>query len=154
VTHTTEVPGRRSLELAHLVLDVNGTLTDRGELIDEVEPQLRKLQETMEVHLVSADTFGSLGRIASILGVDSKVVDDGVQKASFVWQLGAHRCAAIGNGANDEAMLREAALGIAVIGPEGAAASSLAAADIVCRSIGDALRLLLDDQALAATLRP
>lgn len=136
------------------MLDVNGTLTNRGELIDDVEAQLRKLQETMEVHLVSADTFGSLAHVASVLGVDSNVVDDGVQKASFVWQLGAHRCAAIGNGANDEAMLREAALGIAVIGPEGAATSTLRAADIVCRSIGDALRLVLDDQALAATLRP
>jgi soluble P-type ATPase len=154
VTRTTEVPGRRPLELAHLVLDVNGTLTDRGQLIGDVEAQLRKLQETLEVHLVSADTFGSLESVASVLGVDSKVVDDGVQKASFVWQLGAHRCAAIGNGANDEAMLREAALGIAVIGPEGAASSTVAAADIVCRSIGDALRLLLDEQALAATLRP
>jgi soluble P-type ATPase len=91
VTRITEVPGRRPLELAHLVLDVNGTLTDRGELIDDVEAQLRKLQETMDVHLVSADTFGSLGRIASIIGVDSNVVDDGVQKASFVGQLGAHR---------------------------------------------------------------
>jgi soluble P-type ATPase len=51
-------------------------------------------------------------------------------------------------------MLREAALGIAVIGPEGAAATAIAAADVVCRSIGEALELLLDDQALAATLRP
>jgi soluble P-type ATPase len=154
VTRTTEIPGRRPLELVHLVLDVNGTLTDRGELIDDVEAQLQKLQETIEVHLVSADTFGSLGRVAALLGVDSRVVADGIQKASLVWQLGARHCAAIGNGANDEAMLREAALGIAVIGPEGAAASTVAAADVVCRSIGDALRLLLDEQALAATLRP
>jgi len=28
------------------------------------------------------------------------------------------------------------------------------AADVVCRSIGDAVGLLLDDQALAATLHP
>jgi soluble P-type ATPase len=41
-----------------------------------------------------------------------------------------------------------------VIGPEGAATATLVAADIVCRSIGDALELLLDDRALAATLRP
>ena len=39
-------------------------------------------------------------------------------------------------------------------GPEGAAVTTLAAADIVCHSIDDALHLLLDDKALAATLRP
>jgi hypothetical protein len=43
---------------------------------------------------------------------------------------------------------------IAVIGPEGAAIATLAVADIVCLSIGDALELLLDDRALVATLRP
>jgi len=148
-----EVPGRTPLELVHLVLDVNGTLTDRGELIDGVEATLRRLQETLALHLVSADTFGSLAHVASTLGLDPKVIGEGVEKAAFVRQLGSHHCAAIGNGANDTEMLREAALGIAVVGPEGAAATTIAAADIVCGSIGDALGLLLDDQALAATLR-
>jgi len=61
--------------------------------------------------------------------------------------------ASIGNGVNDIEMIREAALGIAVIGPEGTAAATVAAAVVVCRSIGDALGLLLDDRALAATFR-
>ena len=148
------IPGRPTFELAHLVLDVNGTLTDRGELIGDVEMKLRNLRETLDVHLVSADTFGSLQRIASTLGIDPNVIGDGAEKAAFVRQVGARHCAAIGNGANDEDMLRAAALGIAVIGAEGAAAATVAAADVVCRSIGDALGLLLDDQALAATLRP
>jgi soluble P-type ATPase len=51
-------------------------------------------------------------------------------------------------------MLGEAALGIAVVGPEGAASASLAAADVVCGSILVALDLLLEPRALAATLRP
>jgi soluble P-type ATPase len=50
-------------------------------------------------------------------------------------------------------MLGEAALGIAVIGGEGAATSAIHAADVVCASIGAALDLLLDEQALAASLR-
>jgi P-type E1-E2 ATPase len=136
------------------VLDVNGTLTNRGKLIDGVETLIRALQRTLDVHVVSADTFGSLAHVASILGVESKRVADGAEKAVLVRELGSRRCAAIGNGANDAEMLREAAVGLAVVGSEGAAAATLAAADVVCRSIGDALRLLLDDQALAATLRP
>ena len=41
------------------------------------------------------------------------------QKADVVNQLGAERDHALGNGANDADMLGEAALGIAVVGPEG-----------------------------------
>jgi soluble P-type ATPase len=149
-----EVPGRPALELAHLVLDVNGTLTNRGELIGGADAKLRRLGEMLHVHLVSADTFGSVARVASVLGLDSTVIGEGVEKAAFVRQLGSRHCAAIGNGANDMDMLHEAALGIAVIGPEGAAAATIAAADVVCRSIVEALELLLDDRALAATLRP
>jgi len=60
---------------------------------------------------------------------------------------------AIGNGANDAAMLQEAALGIAVLGPEGLAAEALLAADVVVASIEDALDLLLRPHRLVATLR-
>jgi P-type E1-E2 ATPase len=151
---TIDIPGRPALELSHLLLDVNGTLTNRGELIAHVEAKLRRLQETIEVHLLSADTFGSLARVASALGAHSRIIRDGAEKAAAVRDLGSSRCAAVGNGVNDREMLTEAALGIAVIGPEGAAAATIAAADVVCSSISDALELLLDERALAATLRP
>ena len=151
---TIDIPGRPALELAHLLLDVNGTLTNRGQLIADVEPRLRRLQRTFDVHLLSADTFGSLARSPPRWVPTRGSSGTVAEKAAAVRELGARRCAAIGNGANDSGMLREAALGIAVIGPEGAAAGTIAAADIVCHSIGDALELLLDDRALVATLRP
>ena len=151
---TIAIPDRPVLELEHLLLDVNGTLTDRGQLIDGVVERMRRVSETLEAHLLSADTFGSLADVASTLGVRSTTVLDGQEKLAFVRELGPERCAAIGNGANDAKMLAEAALGIAVIGAEGAAATAIQAADVVCASIGAALDLLLDDQALAATLRP
>jgi soluble P-type ATPase len=50
-------------------------------------------------------------------------------------------------------MLAAAALGIAVVGPEGAAGAAVRAADVVCASIVDALDLLLDERLLVATLR-
>ncbi|MEX2613003.1 MAG: HAD hydrolase family protein [Gaiellaceae bacterium] len=151
---TIKVPGRPALELAHLLLDVNGTLAAHGDLIDDVATKLRRLQQVLDVHLLSADTFGSLAGVSSTLGIDAQLVHDGAEKVDYMRRLGSQHCAAIGNGANDKAMLSEAALGIAVIGPEGAAAPTIAVADVVCRSIGDALGLLLDDRALAATLRP
>jgi P-type E1-E2 ATPase len=147
------VPGRSRLELTHLLLDVNGTVTDHGVLIDGVAERLVRLAASLEVHLLSADTFGSLAAIAAELGLEARTVASGEEKAGVVSALGRDRCVAIGNGANDEEMLRAAALGIAVLGPEGASSAALRAADVVCPSVLDALDLLLDDRALTATLR-
>ena len=43
-------------------------------------------------------------------------------KSDYVETLGADTVVAMGNGANDAAMIERAALGIAILGPEGAAA--------------------------------
>jgi soluble P-type ATPase len=50
-------------------------------------------------------------------------------------------------------MLTAAALGIAVLGPEGAAAATLAAAHVIAPDILAALDLLAHPQRLVATLR-
>jgi soluble P-type ATPase len=148
------IPGGPDLELAHLVLDLNGTLSDRGVLIDGVAARLTGLARDLELHLVTADTLGTADRLAHVLPVTVTRISTGRDKADLVGRLGPAHTAAIGNGANDAAMLRVAALGIAVIGPEGAAGAAVAAADIMCGSIGDALALLEDERSLASTLRP
>jgi soluble P-type ATPase len=60
---------------------------------------------------------------------------------------------AIGNGRNDVNMLAEAALGIAVMGPEGTSSEAVRAADVVVMSINEALDVLLHPERLKATLR-
>jgi soluble P-type ATPase len=150
---SVDIPGRGALTLEHLLLDVNGTLTNRGELLQGVAERLRSLSTRLDVELLSADTFGVLDSVSAELGVRFGIVTTGEEKARRVWELGAERCAAIGNGANDAAMLDVAGLGIAVVGPEGAAAAAVRAAEVVCASITDAFDLLLDERALVATLR-
>ena len=151
---TIEIPGEGTLRLEHLVLDVNGTLTDRGVLIEGVAERLARLAPDLVLHLFTADTYGTAAQLGERLGIEVTRIRDGADKAAFVAALGAGTTAAIGNGRNDAAMLRGARIGIAVVGPEGAAGAALAAADVVCSSIGSALDLLADDRALAATLRP
>lgn len=148
------IPGRADLVLEHLVLDLNGTLSDRGRLIDGVASALSSLARDVEIHLVTADTLGSAARLAAVLPVALTRISTGRDKAELVDRLGAATTATIGNGNNDVDMLRTAVLGIAVIGPEGASGPAVTAADIVCRSIGDALALLEDDRTLGSTLRP
>lgn len=147
------IPGRDDLRLDHLILDVNGTLTNRGVLLDGVEERLGRLRDGLEIHLVSSDTFGTLDSIARQLKVDALRAASGADKVGKLNALGAHRCAVIGNGANDVGALEAAAIGFAVLGPEGASAAALRAADVVCASAVDALDLLLDPTSLSATLR-
>ena len=150
---SVDIPGRGRLELEHLLLDVNGTLSDRGAVIEGVSERLASLGEKLRIHLLSADTFGTLEEVAASVGAEPTRIESGADKQRVVRELGADRCAAMGNGANDRLMLELAALGIAVIGPEGAAGAALRVADVVCGSILDALDLLLDETALRATLR-
>ncbi len=154
MTVRVEIPNGRVLELDHLLLDLNGTLGDRGDLIAGVEERLAALGGQLEPRLLSADTFDTLEEVASRLGAKAQRVATGEEKLRVVHELGAERCAAIGNGANDALMLEAVALGIAVVGPEGAASLTVAAADVVCGSILVALDLLGEPQVLAATLRP
>jgi soluble P-type ATPase len=87
------------------------------------------------------------------LGVEAHVTAGADDKVRALESYGANRCVAIGNGANDTEMLAAAALGIAVVGPEGASSAALAAGDVVCNSIVDALDLLIEPRLLIATLR-
>ena len=67
--------------------------------------------------------------------------------------LGAEYCVCIGNGRNDRLMLKESALGIAVILQEGAAREAIINADVVCTNIITAFELLQNPLRLTATLR-
>ena len=153
VTLAVDIPGRERLELQFLLLDVNGTLSDRGTLLDGVAERLHAIRGILEPRLLSADTFATLASIAEQLMLPAQLAASAEEKLVVLHELGASRCVAIGNGSNDAGMLAEAALGIAVVGPEGASAAALAAADIVCRSVLEALELLDEPRALAATLR-
>jgi P-type E1-E2 ATPase len=153
VTLVIEIPGGLRLALAHLLLDVNGTLSDRGVLLDGVAERLERISQQLDVRLVSGDTFETLDEIAAELGLEATRALDARAKLELLDVLGRDRCAVVGNGTNDALALEAAAVGIAVLGPEGTSGAALRAADVVCRSVADALDLLLDTRALGATLR-
>lgn len=55
-----EIPGRETLKLVHLVLDYNGTLACDGEIKNGVLEQLEQLADQLQVHVITADTHGSV----------------------------------------------------------------------------------------------
>ena len=154
---SVDIPGRGSYQFAHLVLDVNGTIAEDGHLIPGVRQILQRLAQSLEIHMVTADTHGRQHAIDAELEMEAVRLEPGKpedeQKAALVRQLGADATVAIGNGANDALMLEVAAIGIAVLEAEGTCVAAVQRADVLCRSIVSALELLQHPRRLVATLR-
>ncbi len=150
------IPGRGQLELEHLVSDVNGTLALDGQLFDGLVRPLTLLRDRLKIHLLTADTHGRQYLIDQTLNLQAVRVQPGEearQKAEYVRQLGAEHVVAIGQGANDAAMLEAAALGICVFSREGVAREALLAADLVLPDIFAALELFEKPLRIVASLR-
>lgn len=152
----TTIPGYKTVKLEHLVLDFNGTLACDGIMITGVKERLNALADHLDVHVLTADTFGKAA--SQLSGVNCKLSvlplehqDSG--KLDYVKKQGCDKTCCMGNGRNDRLMLKESALGVAVILEEGAAMETLASADIVCTSILSALDLLTHPLRMVATLR-
>ena len=150
------IPGYKTLQLQHLVLDYNGTLAFDGELLPGVKECLTALSKSLEIHVLTADTFGKVE--SGMKGLPCKVSilpveNQDLGKIEYVKKLGVSETVCIGNGRNDRRMLKESILGIAVVLEEGAAVETLMVADVACTSIVSALELLQYPLRLTATLR-
>ena len=150
------IPGRDAVQLDHLVCDVNGTLALDGKLLNGVEQALNALRGRLAVYMITADTHGqqmSIDKRLNLTAVRLEPGDEAGQKSRFVQKLGASHVAAVGQGANDAGMLKTAALGIAILSPEGLAVETLMAADLVVNDILTALDLFANPLRIVATLR-
>ena len=108
-----------------------------------------------QVHVLTADTYGTVTRQCEPLGVEVRTFPrEGAAgcKEEIVRGLeGGVAC--LGNGFNDIQMFDAARLSIAVLEREGMCAALLGHATVVVRSIEDGLDLLLKPDRLRATLR-
>jgi len=153
---TINLPRKESIVLEHLVVDYNGTLAIDGNIIEGVKEILNELSEKIKIHVVTADTFGKVKENlkdvnCQVLIISSEI--EYIEKVSYIEDLDEEKVIAIGNGRNDSLLLKEAAIGIAVIQKEGTSFKTLMNADIVCTSIIDALELVKYPLRLTATLR-
>ena len=151
-----EIPGNGCLVLEHLVLDLNGTISLDGRLIGGVKERISHLRGSLSIQIVTADTRGHADALERELRVNVRKIqrgDESQQKLGIVRRLGARSTVAVGNGANDADMLREAALGICVLGTEGASIAALMNSDLVVPNIIVAFDLLIYPERLVATLR-
>lgn len=151
------IPGFGQATLENLVLDFNGTIAKDGNLIEETMEPIKNLSKLLNIHVLTADTFGTVDRELSDLPVSVvKLGQNGneiISKSDYISALGTEKTVAVGNGANDEGMLLAARIGICIIGNEGCSARALKHADLISTDIVDALELLLNPDRLKATLR-
>jgi P-type E1-E2 ATPase len=150
------IPGRGLIKVQHLVSDVNGTLAQDGKLLPGVAKMFSSLGDRLTLHLLTADTHGRQHLIDDQLGITAVRIppgDEARAKAEYVRNLGSGTVAALGQGANDAGMLKEAAIGICVGSAEGLAVEALLAADLVVPDILAALALWEHPMRLVASLR-
>ena len=151
-----EIPGRYNFALDNLLLDVNGTIALDGAIIDGAKDRIKELSRKINIYIVTANAHNNADYLEQELGIEPHIISPGqeaTQKLSLANLLTKEKCVAIGNGANDVLMLKQCAIGICVVGKEGASAEAVQHADIVVYDINDALDLLLHPKRLMATLR-
>jgi len=113
-----EISGIPKVQIEHLVLDFNGTIAINGVVIDGVMERLEKLSVLLDIHVITADTYGSVHEQCDGQNISVHVIGKYQQdreKLIFIESLKTEHCVTIGNGKNDALMLSSAALGIALL---------------------------------------
>jgi soluble P-type ATPase len=151
-----EIPGFGAVALRYAVFDYNGTLALDGKMEEETLQLLEKLQDKLEVHILTADTFGLVQETLRNYRFNIHILqgqEEAEQKAAYVEKLGTKQTIAFGNGNNDVQLLKKVRVGVAVIGEEGGSSDALSAADLVVKDIGQGIELLFQPLRLKAGLR-
>ena len=151
-----DIPGWGNIDVENIVINLNGTIATDGKVPLEAKEKINGLSDQAKIYILTADTQGTANE--EILGMNAELIkipgEDSKQgKLDFLKTLDLEMTVAIGNGSNDQLILKEAALGIAVLGDEGVSVSAVKSADIVVKNIQNALDLLLKPKRLIATLR-
>jgi soluble P-type ATPase len=151
-----EIPGRGTLRIEYIVMDLNGTISQRGRIAKGTKERILKLGQETDLFVLTADTRGNAGNLLEGFPVAIRILssqNEGREKAAFVKHLDSEKVVYIGNGANDELAMKLSGLGICVMGKEGCYTPNALVSDILVSTINDALDLLLFPQQLVATLR-
>ena len=152
------IPNYGTITIKNVIFDVNGTLQFIGKISEDLVVKFNELKKFYDIYLVSSDIRGNLKELAEKLGVKYiKVNPEGKTEAEakneVLSQLGKDTTAAVGNGNNDALMLKNAVIGIAIIGSEGATLKSVLNSDVVVPSPLNAIDFLLDEKIMIGTLR-
>ena len=150
------IPGRETLDIQNIVFDYNGTIAIDGKLIEKVSQNINELSSQFNFYVITADTYGTVQKELENTNCEVIVIakeEQDICKLNFVNGLNSKTVLSVGNGRNDKLMLKQTALGIAILQDEGLCTQTLLNSDIVVNSILDVFGFLKDPNRLIATLR-
>ena len=154
-----DIPGFGERHIRIAVSDYTGTHSFGGAIEPDVKGKLRELVALVDLHIVTADSFGTAERELAGIATPYKLRTGrhDIEKAEYVSQFDLRNVAAFGNGNNDRLMLKTVkeggGLAIAVDNGEGCALDAMRNADLFVVGAANAIDLLLDPVRLKATLR-
>jgi len=150
------IPGWGNLGIENIVIDLNGTIAMDGKIPPQVKEKILILSQRVNIHILTADTQGTATEeVRDIPVALIRISEEKSKEAKFesLKNLNPESTVVIGNGNNDQLILKEAALGIIVLGDEGMSISAMKNADVVVKDVSNALDLFLKPKRLIATLR-
>lgn len=150
------VPGRCTYQIENVVFDYNGTIAVNGSISSSTREKISLLCDMANVYVLTADTYCSAAKECEGLNLKLKTFpkDNAADfKAKIVNELGRDKTICFGNGYNDIKMFEIASLSVAVLEKEGICGALLKESDILVKSIEDGINLLINTNALIATLR-
>ncbi len=147
-----DIPNYKSIDAKTVIFDYNGTLAEDGIIKDSTLKLLDKLSNYYKIIILTADTFGTVReQFKNCMNIEINIIKSTEDKKRISQEY--YPYIAIGNGNNDYEMIKNASLGIVIIGKEGCSVRTLLEGDIVVCNIDDAINLLLKKDRLRATLR-
>jgi len=157
---TINIPGFGKVQINSILSDYTGTLAFNGRLVPGVRDRLLPLAELLDIHVVTADSFGTSEEELKGLPVVCRRLErenEDVQKRHYAVELNPCHVASFGNGNNDRLHLKvvkeAGGLAIAVDTGEGCALEAILNANVFVVGAVNALDLLLEPTRLRATLR-
>jgi soluble P-type ATPase len=155
-----DIPGFGKIQINAILSDYTGTLAFSGKLVTGVKDRLHRLAELLDIHIVTADSFGTAEEELKGLPVVCRRLErenEDVQKRHYAVELNPCHVASFGNGNNDRLHLKvvkeAGGLAIAVDNGEGCALEAILNSNVFVVGAVNALDLLLEPTRLRATLR-
>ena len=157
---TINIPGFGKVEINAILSDYTGTLAFSGKLVAGIEDRLLRLAQLVDIHIVTADSFGTAeAELRGLPIVCRRLEGEGEdeQKRRYALDLNPGCVASFGNGNNDrlhlQAVKEAGGLAIAVENGEGCTLEAILNANVFVVGAANAFDLLLEPTRLRATLR-
>ncbi|MEA1974019.1 MAG: ATPase P [Bacillota bacterium] len=150
------VPQTGKYHIENIVFDYNGTIANDGIIIDGILKRIVDLSKNFNVHIITADTFNTVKESFKGTNVNVYIIDKDFgseQKEKFIDKLGFDKTIALGNGRNDQLMLKKSIISIAVLNDEGVSVKAINSADFLIKDINNFFDMIEKPKKMIAILR-